>query len=344
MLKELCCVLEPLKIVVTKIQGGIEGLLSRAIYLSHDVHVMLQEDQLETIDWVSRRKLGDKAHPGPMTYTWEFTEVVKTALTTITSQFERREIGFPSSDVEFLALFFDPRTKMFGDKVCGGSACRAKAEEALEKIKDKLEETMTAGEPAAPDTTSSTEPPPPKRRAVAANAYERRQRRLEEEAASAVKAASGANRPSIQRRLSKEIEEYWQLPAVAKSKDFDVLGYWHDAGSARLDPHGNVIAAPQFPILSMLARVYLCIDSTSCQSEREFSSLAFVHSNLRRRTTPERVEKMMFLRTNPDLIPEIKRLEDLLAGISQKQQEGKAHVVAAQISATGKEVVVDVED
>ena len=42
------------------------------------------------------------------------------------------------------------------------------------------------------------------------------------------------------------------------------------------------------------------------------------------------VEKMMFLRTNPDLIPGIKKLEDFLADISHKRQEGKGKVVAAQ--------------
>ena len=47
-LKELCCVLEPLKIVVTKIQGGAEGLLSRAIYLCHDVGAMLGESEIES--------------------------------------------------------------------------------------------------------------------------------------------------------------------------------------------------------------------------------------------------------------------------------------------------------
>ena len=113
----------------------------------------------------------------------------------------------------------------------------------------------------------------------------------------------------LQIRMSTEVEKYKQPPAVANNKDFDALGYWRDAGSPRLDPHGNVMAAAQFPILSVLARVYLCIDSTSCQSEREFSQLGFVHSSLRRRTTPDRVEKTMFLRTNSDLIPEVKSFE-----------------------------------
>ena len=43
-------------------------------------------------------------------------------------------------------------------------------------------------------------------------------------------------------------------------------------------------------------------------------------------------------------VPEIKKLEDFLADISHKRQEGKAKVVAAQKSAAGKEVVVEGDD
>ena len=325
-LKELCSVLEPLKIVDTKIQGGVERLLSRAIYLCNDVRAMLAEDEIETIHWVSRRKLGDKAEPGPLVHTWDLTEVVKTVLSAVASEFETRKIGVPDSDVEYLALFFDPRTKGFGDNICGGAGDREKAEGALRKVKETLQETGTAAEPDAPVSASYTNPPPPKRLAVATNAYERRQRRLEGEAAASLKTASGTKRPSIQSRLSKELEEYKQLPSIPNIEDFDVLGYWHDAGRPRLDPHGNVITAAQFPILSMLARVYLSIDGTSCPSERELSNLAFVHSNLRRRTTPDRVEKMMFLRSNPDLVPKIKKLEVLLKRMSEEKYEGKTKV------------------
>lgn len=112
----------------------------------------------------------------------------------------------------------------------------------------------------------------------------------EKPAASAVKTASGINLLSIHRRLSKEVDEYQQLPAATNSKD-DVLGYWHDAGTARLDPHGSVIAAAQFTILVMLARVYLCIDNTNCQLEREFPGVAFVYSDLSRRRHPSSSRK-----------------------------------------------------
>lgn len=342
--KELCCVLEPLKIVVTKIQGGPEGLLSRAIYLCHDVGAMLGENEIETIDWASRRCLGDKAAPGPMVDTLNLSDVAQTVIKETASEFKERNIGIPNSDVEFLALFFDPRSKGFGSDICGGSGCTAKARAALDKVKDRLVETATGVGPSAPPS-ASTDPPPPKRSRVATNAYERRQQRREEAAAAAsVQETTATDQPSIQDRLDKEVEEYEQLPPVVPSKDFDVLGYWHDAGSPRKDPHGNVIAAAQFPILATVARVYLWVDSTSCQSEREFSGLGFVHSNLRRSTTPDRVEKLMFLRTNPSLIPEIKQLELLLARISDAQREGKAQAVAAQTRGAGKEVVVEIED
>ena len=42
-------------------------------------------------------------------------------------------------------------------------------------------------------------------------------------------------------------------------------------------------------------------------------------------------------------VPEIKKLEDFLADISPKRQEGKPKVVAAQKSAAGKEVKVEVD-
>ena len=120
-LKELCCVLEPRKIVITKIQGGAEGLLRCAIYLCHDVGAMLGESEIETIDRPSRRKHGPKAEPRPVVQTWELTEVVRTVLTTIAAEFEGRKIGIPTSDVEFLALFCDPRTKTFESHISVGA-------------------------------------------------------------------------------------------------------------------------------------------------------------------------------------------------------------------------------
>ena len=124
---------------------------------------------------------------------------------------------------------------------------------------------------------------------------------------------------------------------------YDVLGFWRDAGSPRLDPHGNVVSAAQFPILSMLARVYLCIDSTSCQTKRGFSGLGFVYNNLRQAMVPDRVEMVMFLRSNPHLIPEINKLDNELGKLLAAQAVGKAKAASVQAANAGEQVVVDVD-
>ncbi|CAM9653025.1 unnamed protein product, partial [Sphacelaria rigidula] len=54
----------------------------------------------------------------------------------------------------------------------------------------------------------------------------------------------------------------------------------------------------KFPLLPALARVYLSVNSTSCQSERDFSVLSTTLTKLRCQTGPDRVYKMMFLRLN----------------------------------------------
>ncbi|CAB1100755.1 unnamed protein product [Ectocarpus sp. CCAP 1310/34] len=81
--KELCSVLEPLKIVTHKIQGGAEGLLSRAIYLAHDVGEMLREDAIKTIYWVSRKAQRNDSTPGTMVQLSNLSDVAYTAVKVI---------------------------------------------------------------------------------------------------------------------------------------------------------------------------------------------------------------------------------------------------------------------
>ena len=95
----------------------------------------------------------------------------------------------------------------------------------------------------------------------------------------------------------------------------------------------------------MLTRVYLCIDSTSCQSKRGFSGLGFVYNNLRQAMVPDRVEMVMFLRSNPHLIPEINKLDNELGKLLAAQAVGKAKALHLSVQAAnaGEQVVVDVD-
>ncbi|CAN0428970.1 unnamed protein product, partial [Pylaiella littoralis] len=52
------------------------------------------------------------------------------------------------------------------------------------------------------------------------------------------------------------------------------------------------------PYLAFIARLYLGIEATSCQAERNFSALALLIGHLRCNMLPSKVERMMFIRLN----------------------------------------------
>lgn len=156
-----------------------------------------------------------------------------------------------------------------------------------------------------------------------------------------MRAVSNAVSASVKDRLEKEVEKYNGFLAVRHGcEDFSSLGYWQDAVSPSRDARGNIVAPAQFPILSALNRVHLS-GSTRCQSERELSHLALTYSNLRQIICPGRLEKMMLLKLNLHLIPEIKELDTSLGGIRCTQAEGKMKAVKLQAADSRKIVAVD---
>ena len=64
--------------------------------------------------------------------------------------------------------------------------------------------------------------------------------------------------------------------------------------------------------MALIARLYNGIESTSCQAERNFSALAFLIGSLRSSISPNKVERLMFLRLNRLFIPEVKALHDAI--------------------------------
>lgn len=256
---------------------------------------------------------------GPMRDTVELTEVGQKFLKLACEEIEERKIGKPEADVELLALWLDPRSKNLGPNDCGGMGCLDKAREALDRVKERMVDARPAEQPAY----SFTDPPPAKRLAVANKSYERRQQRRQEKHAASLQAVSNAGGPSLKGRLEK-VEKYNDLPAIGHGcEDFSPLNYWHDASNPSHDARGNIVAPAQFPILSSLARVYNSVHSTKCESEREFSQLALTYSNLRQRMDPERLEKIMFLKLSPHLIPDINKLDWRSGAIRRTQAEGK---------------------
>ena len=56
----------------------------------------------------------------------------------------------------------------------------------------------------------------------------------------------------------------------------------------------------EFPLVSRLARKYLCICDTSVASERVFSAAGYIGSNLRSRLKPSKIDQITFLARNLD--------------------------------------------
>lgn len=64
----------------------------------------------------------------------------------------------------------------------------------------------------------------------------------------------------------------------------------------------------RFPILSQMARVFLCIPASSAPAERVFSTGTLVVRDTRRRLDDERIAKLMFLKKNVALYRKLKAL------------------------------------
>eukprot|EP00899_Mesostigma_viride_P013261 jgi/Mesvir1/21936/Mv25317-RA.1 len=83
---------------------------------------------------------------------------------------------------------------------------------------------------------------------------------------------------------------YQAMPPIPK--DADPLQFWEEHKT-------------KLPTLFILACVYLCIMGTSCASERVFSQAGLMVTPLRNSLSPGLVQKMMFIKMNKDLWPDV---------------------------------------
>ena len=83
--------------------------------------------------------------------------------------------------------------------------------------------------------------------------------------------------------VEAEVQQYKSCPPVAL--DVHPLQWWKDQ-------------ALKFPILSRVAKKYLCIPATSVPSERVFSAAGNIISSQRSRLKPKHLDKLIFLKKN----------------------------------------------
>ena len=90
---------------------------------------------------------------------------------------------------------------------------------------------------------------------------------------------------TIAEKVNNEFDIYMQMPVA--NTDQSPLDWWKKEEL-------------QFPLLSKLARNYLCICATSVASEQVFSAAGYINSNLRSCLKPEKINQLTFLSRNLD--------------------------------------------
>ena len=98
---------------------------------------------------------------------------------------------------------------------------------------------------------------------------------------------------------------YLAEDAHPEEDNFSLLAYWRRRSKPSACAETGEVKAG-LPYLALTARLYHGIESTSSQSERNFSALGFLIGSLRNSMLPAKVERMMFLRLNRLYIPEVK--------------------------------------
>ena len=80
---------------------------------------------------------------------------------------------------------------------------------------------------------------------------------------------------------------------------FSLPGFWLRKSEPTLSQGtGELVAPPDLPHLALVTRHYHGVGATSCQAERNFSSLSFLIDTLRASMSPFKVEQMMFPKLN----------------------------------------------
>jgi hypothetical protein len=94
---------------------------------------------------------------------------------------------------------------------------------------------------------------------------------------------TAVERVTCDERARREVEKYRQIPSVAITTN--PLIWWKEN-------------AENFPLLSLMAKQYLCIPATSVPSERVFSTAGDIVTAQRASLKPKHVDMLIFLKKN----------------------------------------------
>ncbi|CAB1106613.1 unnamed protein product [Ectocarpus sp. CCAP 1310/34] len=104
-----------------------------------------------------------------------------------------------------------------------------------------------------------------------------------------------------------------------------------ERGTSSVSPTtGKVTSPAEMPYLAFIARLYLGIEATSCQAERNFSARSHLIGQLRCKILPSKFERTMFIRLNRHLVAEVRELDAAVAQAKATATKTAQSSMAAQ--------------
>ena len=123
---------------------------------------------------------------------------------------------------------------------------------------------------------------------------------------------------------------------------FTSSGFWRRRGFPKLSQAtGEVIEEAAMPHLALLARLYHGVEATSCQAERNFSTLALLIGNMLSSMGAFKVEQMMFLKLNQRCIPDIAAYNRVIDRQQARRNQCREDTDKAQNERAGDLIEID---
>lgn len=240
-----CYVLESTKRVTVCIQGGSDGILTRSIFLCHELVSILSLKALKESDFNELREFskGDVLELSGIKPIAKMQDCVQTAVEMGVSQLKNREVSKANKNVGLFALYLDPHYKLLDTNTCrnGGDEkellCEAKA--VLRIVGKAMDKELAKGalhlfHPSG-NGFGASEPAPKCRRSLS----EARQKEREGAAKSRDRRQSREPAGNVSARIEQEIVAYDHIPCVT-ANHIDVIDYYcRVSGEPILDKDGD---------------------------------------------------------------------------------------------------------
>ena len=353
--REVISVLQDASLVSTQVQGGRHGFVGMAI---NTLYVLLKSLSDSTQDIVSLDPFDGDSEEIAVT---DLLPEVQDLLGILVDDMGSRGLARAEKPTEKICLILDPRFKSCCLAVCsnGGYSLQQAAASAVREKLGEFSGTVSAsadvgGTGNASGGSSQASPEAAPEAAAGVNpsagggdppqpAKMSKMERIRASLSTQVSGPAGDVDAAEDRAdvAEREFAAYMKEAAATNDAKFDLLKYWNARGVDGVDVAGNVVAPARWPHLSLLARLYAGVDTTSCQAERNFSALKQVLSDMRAGTLPRKIEQMLLLRLNRHLIPGFAKVERELAALKAKHDANAKAVVAVQQAREGNTVTLD---